>query len=604
LAAGRLEAHWDEVASLLDIVVRCRVAGGAEFESIQWDDKAGMGPIGGTLVAECGPLVVELRPRSDGSSVELELSLEATRDATILEVALAMRPRVEEAIPTSVLYSGLQSWDTAGRTPAVGTIGEPLNVESWWCVGLATDSGAGLAAAAASARRHGTLFAFENGELLAVFREPPGLPHTAPLWRARRGAHWTSEELRLAAGPNVQQALAAVTTGRRKAPVPVGWLSWYHYGAWIDPDEIERNLKVIRDGDLKGLGYQVIQIDDGWQESWGDWTPNGRFKPRMEKLIAKIKDAGMAPGIWTAPFLVAPDSRFALEAPANWFLRDPATGRKCVDPAEEPLRTFYVLDLGRPAVRRHLEQTYARLREMGFDYFKIDFLYAGAYSGARELRSGLEAIRRGVGDRYLLACGAPLLPVVGVADGCRVGIDTCTPLFDFETGEPRPAYVRDEIWEIARNLTARQPLAGWFQLDADVALAGGNASVDEARQLISLVAISGGPFFASDDLGRLPPERFQLLANPEVLALAGGQAAAPDWELGTDDAPAAVWRRPGLLAVFNWSQQEKALDVAVPGRWLARDIWAREDVGPVEDKIALTLPPSGVKLLGLRDGSL
>src|SRR5258708_1170101 len=123
LAAGRLEAHWDEVASLLDIVVRCRVAGGAEFESIQWDDKAGMGPIGGILVAECGPLVVELRPRSDGSSVELELSLEATRDATILEVALAMRPRVEQTIPTSVLYSGLQSWDTAGRTPAVGTIG-------------------------------------------------------------------------------------------------------------------------------------------------------------------------------------------------------------------------------------------------------------------------------------------------------------------------------------------------------------------------------------------------------------------------------------------------------------------------------------------------
>jgi hypothetical protein len=59
-----------------------------------------------------------------------------------------------------------------------------------------------------------------------------------------------------------------------------------------------------------------------------------------------------------------------------------------------------------------------------------------------------------------------------------------------------------------------------------------------------------------------------------------------------------------LLAVFNWTHQEKALEVALPGRWLARDIWAREDVGPVEDKIELTLPPSGVKLLGLRDGSL
>jgi hypothetical protein len=548
--------------------------------------------------------MVELKLRTNGSGLALRVGLEATRDAAILDFVLAMRPQVKGAVPASVLYSGFQSWDPAGRCSAVGPVGEPLDVESWWCVGLAADGGAGVAAAAAAARRHGTQFAFEDGELVARFRETPGLPWTAPLWRARRGGRWQSEELRLAAGSDARRALQAVSKGGRQALVPAGWLSWYQYGAWVGPDDVARNLEVLTTGQMAGLGYKVVQIDDGWQASWGDWTPNGRFKPRLQELVQTIRERGLVPGIWTAPFLVAPDSRFALEAPASWFLRDPETGRRCVDPAEEPLRTFFVLDLGRAAVRRHLEQTYARLREMGFDYFKIDFLYAGAYSGVRQFRAGLEAIRRGAGDAYLLACGAPLLPVAGLAEGCRVGMDTCTPIFDFETGEPRPAYVKDEIWEIARNLTARQPLAGWFQLDADVALAGGNVTVEQARQLISLVAISGGPFFASDDLHRLPPERCNLLTNPEVLALAGGEPAVPDWELGTGDSPAAVWRRPGLLALFNWSQRERPMAVEVPGRWLARDLWSRSELGEVAGRLQLTLPPAGVRLLQLREGRL
>jgi alpha-galactosidase len=216
------------------------------------------------------------------------------------------------------------------------------------------------------------------------------------------------------------------------------------------------------------------------------------------------------------------------------------------------------------------------------------------------LRAGIEAIRKGIGDAYLLACGAPLLPMAGLVDGCRIGIDTCSMLFDFEKGEPAAAYVDDEIRSIARNVAWRQHLAGWFQLDPDVALAGGNSSIEEARQLVTLVAISGGLFFLSDDLTKLSPERRSLITNPEVLALAATLPARPDWEPQPDGVPPAVWRRDdGVIAVFNWTSRERELKVALNGQHAARDLWERRDLGVVDDALRVVLPPSGVRLIRL-----
>jgi alpha-galactosidase len=71
---------------------------------------------------------------------------------------------------------------------------------------------------------------------------------------------------------------------------------------------------------------------------------------------------------------------------------------------------------------------------MGIDYFKLDFLYAGALAGRRAdaeatpltaYRRGMEMIRAATGpDSYLLGCGAPILPSVGLVDAMRVSPDT------------------------------------------------------------------------------------------------------------------------------------------------------------------------------------
>ncbi|MBE3117121.1 MAG: hypothetical protein IMZ50_00005, partial [Candidatus Atribacteria bacterium] len=72
-----------------------------------------------------------------------------------------------------------------------------------------------------------------------------------------------------------------------------------------------------------------------------------------------------------------------------------------------------------------------KVRAWGYDYVKLDFIYAGALPGKRHVdmpretayRNGLKVIRAALGEAYLLTCGAPILPSIGLCDGMRVGPD-------------------------------------------------------------------------------------------------------------------------------------------------------------------------------------
>ena len=174
------------------------------------------------------------------------------------------------------------------------------------------------------------------------------------------------------------------------------------------------------------LGYRVLVVDDGWEEAYGDWVPNSKFRGGFRSMADVLERRGQTLGVWTAPFLVSAASELAKRAPDEWFVLESATGERVVDPRQVAFGPMHVLDASHPDVREHLRDTFRRLRAEGFGFFKIDFLYAGAFSGIPALRAGVEAIRDGVGDAYLLASGAPLLPVSDLVDGSRIGPDTAT----------------------------------------------------------------------------------------------------------------------------------------------------------------------------------
>jgi alpha-galactosidase len=143
-------------------------------------------------------------------------------------------------------------------------------------------------------------------------------------------------------------------------------------------------------------------------------------------VIDDIRSAGRRAGIWVAPFLVGERSALAREHP-DWLV--PGT------PAHDGWggQQLRALDTTHPGADAYLREVFGTFREMGVDYFKIDFIYAGAMEGPRAdpgatgveaYRRGLRTIREAIGpDSFLLGCGAPILPSVGLVDAMRVGPD-------------------------------------------------------------------------------------------------------------------------------------------------------------------------------------
>ena len=72
-------------------------------------------------------------------------------------------------------------------------------------------------------------------------------------------------------------------------------------------------------------------------------------------------------------------------------------------------------------------------KDWGCTYFKLDANFWGAMHGGRlhdpyatrieAYRRGMEAIRRGAGDAFILGCNHPLWPSLGLIHGSRSSMD-------------------------------------------------------------------------------------------------------------------------------------------------------------------------------------
>ncbi|MFJ8590833.1 glycoside hydrolase family 36 protein [Streptomyces sp. NPDC093598] len=231
-------------------------------------------------------------------------------------------------------------------------------------------------------------------------------------------------------GPDIQSVLGDWAVGLgldAPRPAPTVWCSWYEYFTAVTEDDIHENLRAM---DTLDLPVDVVQIDDGYQRALGDWLIlSGRFRSRAA-IAEKIHSRGRRAGIWTAPFLVDPASDLAAGHP-DWLVRDTAGG--FAHAGRNWGHDLRVLDTTHPDAAAYLTEVFTTLRAEGYDYFKTDFLYAGALDGVRHAdvdaltayRTGIGLIRAAIGaDAYLLGCGAPVLPSLGLFDAMRVSPDT------------------------------------------------------------------------------------------------------------------------------------------------------------------------------------
>lgn len=213
-------------------------------------------------------------------------------------------------------------------------------------------------------------------------------------------------------------------------PAPTIWCSWYHYATGVTATDVEENVVAM---DRLELPVDVVQIDDGYERQIGDWMrPSGRFAS-LPDLVSRItQEHGRRAGIWVAPFLVAADSELAAQHP-DWLVRSP-DGDGLADAGRNWDQQLFALDVTHPAAAAHLTEVFRTFHGWGLDFFKLDFVYGGALDGRRHddiggvaaYRQGMELIRSAVEDAFLLGCGAPILPSIGLVDAMRVGPDTAS----------------------------------------------------------------------------------------------------------------------------------------------------------------------------------
>jgi len=210
---------------------------------------------------------------------------------------------------------------------------------------------------------------------------------------------------------------------KRAAKQPRVWCSWYSLYTAVSE---ERLLPIL--DNLGDLPFDVFQIDDGWQKGIGDWEANEKFPSGMEGLSARVHATHRTAGLWLAPLLVVPSSSIYRQHP-DWLLHDEKG--KLVSAGFNWGEPLYALDTTHPATLEWLAVLMKQVRAWGYDYLKLDFLYAGALPGIRHngmsreaaYRHGLKVVREALGEAYFLTCGAPIFPSLGLCDGMRLGPD-------------------------------------------------------------------------------------------------------------------------------------------------------------------------------------
>lgn len=224
--------------------------------------------------------------------------------------------------------------------------------------------------------------------------------------------------------------VAATHGARRDRPAVHGWCSWYDRTTKIDEVHVRQIMDTVATHP-EIFGHGVLQIDDGYQKTDGDWSANECFPSGMAQLAQDIRRIGWMPGVWFAPLMIHAEHPWAKANPdalqtntdgiarfmnANPFHPD---GAKWINPDH-------------PKSREFLWNIIAGARKNGYGYMKLDFNGIGdqfsdpTKTRLQVFRELYALYREAAGeDTYILAClGGPHRGVIGFTDAARIGPDS------------------------------------------------------------------------------------------------------------------------------------------------------------------------------------
>ena len=293
-----------------------------------------------------------------------------------------------------------------------------------------------------------------------------------------------------------------------------GYTSWYNYYQDIN-EEI-----ILRDLDALDNRFNLFQIDDGFETFVGDWldVDAKKFPNGLETIVKSIHNKGLMAGLWLAPFVAEEKSKLFREKP-EWFKKESdGTPFKC----GANWSGFYALDLENGEVRDYIRKCLNHYSDMGFDFFKLDFLYASSlppYSGKTRSKVATEAykfLREVLGDKLILGCGATLLNGANVFDYMRIGPDVSLKFDDvFYMRFMHRERISTKV--TLQNTVYRSIFDGrFFGNDPDVfLLRDDNISLSDRQKnaLITINALFGSVMMTSDNIAQYDSQKQKTLSE-------------------------------------------------------------------------------------------
>lgn len=417
--------------------------------------------------------------------------------------------------------------------------------------------------------------------------------------------------------------------------IPVGWCSWYYYYTDITEIEMIENLKFFNTN--KDIPIDFIQLDDGYFTKIGDYLniSEEKFPNGLEYLFFQIKKNGFKSGIWSAPFFAVRTSKL-FKTHRNWFL----TRNNKLLKVHFNWNSFqYALDLTQDEVLNYISDLYTKFYHINanirMDFFKIDFLHAAVpyradYSKkyltrAQILYQGIKKIRDTITPKsFLLGCGAPLGPCIGLVDAMRISEDTA-PIWDagyIEQYSNNKGIENPSLKSALVNILYRSFMHKYFWInDPDCLMIRRKKtklSLDEIRLQMTIFGLSGGQLLISDDMTKLTKDEIndaKLLLPPynpigfDPIVIDAFQSPLPTvYMLETNE----IISHRFLVAIINWNDSSESKNVLLsellgknPGmgkRYLIFSFWDKKCHGihELNDMLKLShLPPHSCAYLSI-----
>ncbi|MBO4696513.1 MAG: alpha-galactosidase [Lachnospiraceae bacterium] len=336
-----------------------------------------------------------------------------------------------------------------------------------------------------------------------------------------------------------------------------GYTSWYNHYQDINEELI---LNALAGADDR---FDLFQIDDGFETYVGDWMDIDpvKFPNGLKGIADRIHANGMKAGIWLAPFVAETNSKLFAEHP-DWIAKD-ADGNPIF--AGGNWSGFYPLDFNKEEVIGYIREVLRFYKKTGFDFFKLDFLYAvnlcplagKTRSETAEFAYGL--LREELSDRLILGCGATLSNGFERFDYCRIGPDVSLRFDDVAYMRAfHPERISTKV--TIQNSIFRSGLDGHaFLNDPDVFLLRDDnihMSFEQRKALTKMNALFGSLLMTSDQVSEYDDEKKEVLEDALAIFRSGrrigfrnrGRYAVAEFELDGRKRFFAYDYRRGILA--------------------------------------------------------